>query len=284
MNTLHLLARFLTSLEARGRTPKTVQTYRQRLLRVLDYLPDNLEDITTHRVDLAVVELRHSGLAMASLSGYIQATKTFFKWAVEREYITSNPARWLEKPHRSTLAKYKAANKVDVKRMIYHCDINGLVMMKTIIMFMVDTGCRVGELINLDLDQLDLPGCQALTTGKTGIRELYFTDATATAMAEWLKIRPGTSPAVWNVHTGRITYHTIYNGLERIGKAVGAVRYNPHSIRHVVAQSWIDQGANLEVVRLKLGHRDITTTAQIYGNQDRERIKRATQRYTMITQ
>lgn len=282
MNTYQLLSKFLTSLEARGRAEKTRKTYQERILRVLDLLPGEGGQITTERLESAIVSLRRTGMAMASLAGYVQATKTFFKWAYEREYIPSNPAKALERPRFTRTAINKAIPQGDMIKMIDYCDINELPMEKAIIMLLADTGCRVGELISIELATLDLAMLETVVIGKAGPREVDFTDPTAEALRAWIAVRPNTCPGLFAVENGPITYTRIYNALERIGKAVGAERYNPHAFRHGLGQGWIDQGANLEIVRLKLGHRDITTTAQIYGNQDRGRIKRASKRYSMI--
>lgn len=279
MCTLEYLSRFLTSLEARGRAVKTVRCYQDRVLRVLGLVSG---DVTTEALESAVVQLRRSGLAPASLAGYIQAVKTFYHWAHKRGYIDHDPAAALERPKVQRRATDKAIPQGDMLRMLDYCQANELVMEYAIVMLFADTGCRIGELIGLDVSDVDLTRFEAVCVGKCGERDLYFTEPTAEALRAWLVIRPNTSPALFSVENGRATYTRIYNALERIGRAVHARRWNPHGFRHGVAQAWIDQEANLEVVRIKMGHQDITTTAQIYGNQDRKRIKRATQRYSLV--
>jgi site-specific recombinase XerD len=80
-----------------------------------------------------------------------------------------------------------------------------------------------------------------------------------------------------------MTVNQLYSRLKRLSEKIeGIVRFNPQSIRHRVGQAWIDKGANLELVRQKLGHADITTTAMFYANQDRERVKRATKKYSIL--
>lgn len=280
MNTYQQLSIFLTSLEARGRAAKTIKAYRDRIMRVTGLLPEG--EITTEGLETAIASLRRDGLAPASIAGHVQAVKTFYRWLHLRGHIDHDPAKLLERPRLDRTAHDKAIPQGDVLRMITYCQDNNLVMEQAVIMLLADTGCRVGELLSIQLISLNMAGLEAVVTGKSGTREVYFSPPTAEAVLAWIAVRPNTCPELFAIESGPLTYTRVYNALERIGKAVGAERYNPHAFRHGLGQGWIDQGANLEVVRIKLGHRDITTTAQIYGNQDRQRIKRASLRYSMV--
>jgi site-specific recombinase XerC len=135
----------------------------------------------------------------------------------------------------------------------------------------------------LDLADLDLTRMEARVNGKTGFRVLDFGEVTSEALKVWLDVRPKTDPvAVFTTREGRISHRCIYTHFEDLAADLGVKRFNPHSIRHRVGQSWVDSGANLELVRLKLGHKDVTTTARFYTHQDRERVKRASRKYSVI--
>lgn len=79
-----------------------------------------------------------------------------------------------------------------------------------------------------------------------------------------------TVSGVWQM----LRRHAIRAGIEG--------RYNPHAIRHLVGQAWLDDGANLELVKEKLGHKDIRTTSLFYSHQDRGRVKSATERFSLV--
>ena len=115
---------------------------------------------------------------------------------------------------------------------------------------------------------------------------LDYTPATAALLYRWLEEREARgirSRALFVNQDGRrITPDNIYRRLHLIGAGVGAKKWNPHSIRHRVGQGWVDAGANLELVRRKLRHRDISTTANFYANQDRSREKQATLKYSLV--
>jgi integrase len=155
------------------------------------------------------------------------------------------------------------------------------------LLFTVDTGCRAGEVAGLRIGDLNLKRCEARVDGKTGPRMVDFTQETAKALDNWLKQHP--APQQGFVFVGLrtpnngncISQGTIYQVFRRLARDGGVDgRFNPHSIRHLVGQVWADH-VNLELVRQKLGHRDISTTA-VYANQDRARVKRATQRIRVL--
>lgn len=56
---------------------------------------------------------------------------------------------------------------------------------------------------------------------------------------------------------------------------------NPHALRHLVGQTWADN-VNLELVGLKLGHQSVVTTAMYCANQDRARVKAATELHSLL--
>lgn len=155
------------------------------------------------------------------------------------------------------------------------------------LLFTVDTGARAGEVASLRRENLNLKRYEALVDGKTGPRVVDFTHRTAQALSDWLSQHP--TPQSDFVFVGLhapnqgepIGPGTLYQVFRRLAKSAGVTgRFNPHSIRHRVGQVWADN-TNLELVRQKLGHRDISTTA-VYANQDRERVKRFTEKVRIL--
>jgi integrase len=74
----------------------------------------------------------------------------------------------------------------------------------------------------------------------------------------------------------------IHRVFKRLGEAAGVKgRYNPHALRHLVGQRFTDEG-NLELARQKLNHSSIHVTAMFYAHQDRERVQKATVRFSPL--
>ncbi len=163
-----------------------------------------------------------------------------------------------------------------------------------LVLFAADTGCRRGEIKSLRISNLNLDNLEALVRGKNmgeeDEREVEFGEVSAQALRDWLTVRPkvdhdyvfvslSTTPKQYG---GPLGVNGIYAVFKRLAKASGVKGlYNPHSIRHLVGQHFTDN-TNLELARQKLGHSDISVTADFYAHQDRGRVKRATRRHSLL--
>lgn len=282
MKTEYLIETFCTSLFARGRSPRTVSAYRRRLRRLVG-VNEMIEQIQPEDVDRLIGELRQNGLAAATLASAVQSIKTFFSWCVKRGYLRASPASDLNRPKVELDGRSKAISQADLDRLFEEARREENALGLAALYMLADTGCRAGELLALNLEDLNLDCHEAQARGKTGARMLDFTDTTEVAVCAYLKQRPQTDPrAVFTTSRGRLTEWGLYKLLWRLARHVGVKRFNPQSIRHRVGQGWIDSGANLELVRLKLGHKDITTTSRYYAHQDRPRMRSATRRFSLV--
>ena len=270
---------FLLFLEAGGRSSRTLQSYEQRVGYLLAFLGERgiveVEVVQPGDLDAYVVGLRRRELSPSSIAGYIQAVKTFFAWCVRRDYLTRSPADHLRKPKLERGGRSPVMAREDLVRLIGAAERPRDL---AVLLFLADTGCRVGELVNLKLGDVDLVERAAQVNGKTGGRGLDFTERTAQAVEAWLTVRDGPEETLFG-----LTGNGVRLMLRRLGARAGVVgRCNPHSIRHLVGQAWLDDGANLEIVRQKLGHKDIQVTAMFYSHQDRTRVKAASERYSLV--
>ena len=275
-----VLDAFLLYLEAAGRAPCTLGIYRERVGYLLAFLKGRgigeLEDVRPGDLDAYVVSLRRRGLSLVTISGRIVVIKTFFAWCVKRGYLERSPADHLTKPKLERGGRSMAMARDDLARLVGAAD--GRPRDLAVLLFLADTGCRVGELVALCVCDVCLEKCEAHVNGKTGGRAVDFTERTARAVEAWLTSRDGPEDTLFGM-----TANGVRKMLERLAERAGVTgRCNPHSIRHLVGQNWLDQGANLEIVRQKLGHRDIAVTAMFYAHQDRVRVKAATEKFSLV--
>ena len=278
-------------LQAQGRAKRTLQTNRERLKYLQKFVSqkkvDRLEEITPELLDQYIASLYQRGLSKFTIAGRVQVIKTFFRWCVQRNYLSRSPASQLKKPRLNYAAKEKAIYQKDLETMILYAHSAQAILEEVMLMFFADTGCRAGELCSINISDVDFTNMEVFVDGKTGTRLLDFTDRTAKVLKRYLLTRKDEmfekSDAFFVYRDGeRITPAQVYICFRRIARKLSIKRFNPHAIRHRVAQGWLDQGANLELVRIKLGHADIRTTAAYYANQDRKRAKQATQKYCII--
>jgi site-specific recombinase XerD len=314
---LDAIQRFLLSLEANGRAERTIGSYRQRLAGFLDFVaeargPVRLNELGPEDLDAWVVSLRRAGcryqdhpvkpvedggLSEATIAGRIQAVKAFFSWCVERGYLDRSPARHLKRPRPARSARSKLMTLGDLLLIESEAEKraeSGQPRDLALVRFVADTGCRRGEVVSLRVSNLDLGLGEALVKGKTTHKDDYrpveFGPRTAEALRAWLTIRPdvehdrvfvslSNDPARYGRPLG---VNGVYQVFKRLAAAAGVMgKFNPHALRHLVGQHFTDE-TNLELARQKLGHKDISTTAEFYAHQDRERVKRATRVHSLL--
>lgn len=292
---------FCLSLEARGRAEATVKSYRQRLgLLAVDIGHVQVGWVTPGMIDGFFVDQRRQKgrwgehplrpkeegrLSKATLRGRVQAVKTFFRWCVARGYCQTSPAQQLVKPHYNQTADSRAMDPEDLRAMLaaaYRRAEKGKPRDLAMLLFLADTGSRAGELVTLRRQALRLELLEATVDGKTGPGVVDFTEATRDALLAWLGKRPEVDHDFVFCNVGGnygapLTSQGLYRIMKRTARRAGVEgRFNPHSVRHLVGQVFTEAG-NLELARQKLRHSDISVTAHHYANQDRARIKRATQ-------
>ena len=143
---------------------------------------------------------------------------------------------------------------------------------RAIILFLLDTGCRAGELCSLKADDLDLNAMQASVANiSTRARFVHFVEPTREALQSWLDVRPSDrGPWVFvglASHSKRaLTPSSLRRMLKRRGKAAGCKGpVNPRAFRHAFIRSFIVKGCNLETLSNLLGHSSTEVTASYYA-------------------
>ncbi len=301
--------KYLTHLAAADRSPRTLRAYRthwQSLLAYPEIQPDmSIADITPELLDRWAASLRAPGvyannhyrraeerpLSDSSRLAYIQSVKSLLAFCWRRGYLERDPAADLRRPRINHSARNKVMSVQDLYRMLdvaQAAAADGRPRDLALLMFMADTGCRRGEAANLRLRDLHLADLEAHVTGKTGERLVDYTHKTADALAIWQAMRGEHSHDY--VFTGQgirnsgkpLGGDAIDSIFKRLASRAGVRgRANPQALRHLVGQSWTD-AVNLELVRMKLGHASVTTTAMFYAHQDTSRVKAATQLHSLL--
>jgi integrase/recombinase XerC len=147
------------------------------------------------------------------------------------------------------------------------------------------TGIRVGELVGLDLDDIDRERNVVRVFGKgRKERSVPFGRPAARALDFWLKhgrpqlVVDGSGAAVFlGARGGRIDQRTVRTMVHRrMADVPGAPDIGPHGLRHTAATHLLEGGADLRSVQELLGHASLATT-QLYTHVTTDRLRRAYQ-------
>ena len=145
------------------------------------------------------------------------------------------------------------------------------------------TGVRVGELVALDLDDLDRSRHVARVLGKgRKERTVPYGHPAAQALDAWLAhgrpqlVAPGAGAALFlGARGGRIDQRAVRTLVHRrIAEVPGAPDIGPHGLRHTAATHLLEGGADLRSVQELLGHASLATT-QLYTHVSTDRLRQA---------
>lgn len=275
---------YLVACQADGLRPATVQWYRSTLGAFAVAIGDDiLAAITTRRIRAYIVELRsrsqryidapqkpvqRGGLSSASIAAHVRALHAFWNWCA-REYEIENPMTNIRR-QRSPDPEPKAITAGDFVKLFDATESsrNGE-RDRAILSFLADTGCRLGGLISLTTDRLDINGQHAVVMEKGQKRRaVVFTSYTARLLYQWLALRDVESEFVFTSERGAqpLTESGINQLLARLKSRAGVTgRVNPHSFRHGFAREYLRNGGDLVTLARLLGHTDISTTAAYYA-------------------
>lgn len=223
----------------------------------------------------------------ATIAGYVTVIKAFFAWCARAGYVETSPAANIQrKPPSRDPTRSRAVPPDELARMVEYARVTSP-RNYAMLLFLADTGCRVGGLVSLTLDNLDLVTGRATLLEKGGAwHRVYFTDETADALRAWLKLRPNVSHKyVW---TGPGPDHAPLGRLgaaemvKRIAERTGASRpWGPHSIRHAVGHAYAQAGVPVTITQLKLGHKHPNITMSNYYPDDEKLVEAASHQHPL---
>jgi len=271
---------------ADGRSPRTVASYREKLGHLVAYLEDApVETVTVADLRRYVASLMDQGMLYAdhpcheakagslspfTIAGRVRAFKRLFNWLESENLIEHNPARRIKTPQPKR-KEPKAISMADLLALLGTTDGGAVADLRdrAVILFLADTGARVGGLCGLKVGDLDLARGMAMVTEKGDKdRFVMFNQPTAEALAAWLEVRPDVGPWLFVSLRGRdrMTPNSVYQMLAQRATVAGVSGpVNPHSFRHAFAREYLLSDGDLASLADLLGHSDVSVTKAFYS-------------------
>jgi site-specific recombinase XerD len=278
----------LLATKANGRSPATVAAYDEKLNYLVDTLGDvDIETITVHDLrryvaaQLARTENYDADnpepgtLSPFTVAGRVRALKRLFNFLVEEGELEKNPAQRIHTPDPPRKAPKGISHK-NQERLLKSTSENSVhdVRDRAIMLFLADTGCRLGGLCGLRLDDVEIEAQRATLTEKgEETRVVHFVDLTAAALRDWLAVRPDAntnalflSMSRWGKPKGPITGTAVERMLTRRAERLGIEgKVNPHSFRHAFARDFLMSGGDLGTLSDIMGHSSVLVTKEFYA-------------------
>ena len=198
----------------------------------------------------------------------------FFEWLVEEEYIPRNPVRRIS-PIKYSQEIRKPLTEMELEQMRTSCE---TIRQKALIDFLFSTGCRLAELVDLEINDIDFANGEVyIKHGKGDKPRTTFLNARSiVSLKAYLSSREDDCPSLFI--TERKPYRKL--GRRAVEVEVNTItalaglgrKVTPHIFRHTAATTALKHGMSIEEVQQFLGHSKIDTTL-IYAKVDNSSVK-----------
>ena len=262
LENINIVERFISAKEIEGCSKKTLKYYKDTIDKMVNDIDKPIKEIKTEDLRKYLSNYKEdSNCNLISIDNMRRIFSSFFSWLEEEDYILKSPARRIHKIKTALIIKNTYTDE-NIEEMRDTCknNIRNLAMIE----LLISTGMRVGELVKLNISDINFEDRSCIVFGKgSKQREVYFDAKTKLHLKEYLKIRKDDEEALF-VSRKKPYQRLSISGIEliirKIGKECEIDKAYPHKFRRTLATKAIDKGMPVEQVQKLLGHVKIETT------------------------
>lgn len=270
---------FLTAKQLEGCSERTIGCYRFTLSKVLKEINLPVIKTKTERLREYLVEYQQrNNCSKTTVDNVRRYISSLFTWPEEEDYILKSPMKRIHKVKNAKRIK-EAIPDGTIEILRDGCE---ELRDRAMIDFLLSTGIRVGELVGLDIDDINLSNRECIVYGKRGKeRKAYFDVKAKLHLEEYLASRTDDNPALFvalKVPHNRINISGVETRIKTLSRKLEIEGLHQHKYRRTMATKAIDKGMHIEQVQKLLGHNQIETTLQC-ALVNQENVKLAHRRY-----
>lgn len=270
---------FLDAKKVEGCSKRTLDYYKSTVNHLIHHFDKPIRRITTEdlREYLAAYQ-QINNCGKVTVDNIRRNISSFFSWLEEENYILKSPMRRIHKIKTKTVMKATISDE-SIEMLRDNCkEKRDLAMID----LLYSTGIRVGELVNLNIADIDFEERECVVIGKGDKeRRVYFDAKTKIHLQNYLQTRSDDNPALFvtlDAPHNRIKISGVEIRLRQLGRRLNLDRIHPHKFRRTMATRAIDKGMPIEQVQKILGHSQIDTTMQ-YAMVNQGNVKNAHRKF-----
>ena len=273
------LKMFIEAKQIEGCSARTLQYYQVTIEHLLKNIDTVIRKITTDEIRTYLAEYQQrNNCSKVTVDNVRRNISSFFSWLEEEDYILKSPMRRIHKIKTKQPVKEIISDEM-IERLRDNCRCSRDLAM---IDLLYSTGIRVGELVGLNISDIDFEERECVVYGKGDKeRRVYFDAKAKLHLQNYINSRTDTNPALFVTLDSpyeRLKISGVEIRVRELGRKLNIEKIHPHKFRRTMATLAIDKGMPIEQVQKILGHSQIGTTMQ-YAIVNQNNVKTSHRRY-----
>ena len=273
------LEMFINAKRIEGCSERTLKYYHTSVQHMFTKIVTPVRRITTEQLREYLSNYQKiNNCSKSTVDNIRRNISSFFSWLEEEDHILKSPMRRIHKIKTKKVVKETISDE-DIERLRDHCEVSRDIAM---IDLLYSTGIRVGELVNLNISDINFEERECIVYGKgEKERRVYFDARAKLHLQNYIAARKDSNPALFvalDAPYERLRISGVEIRLRELGRKLNMKRIHPHKFRRTMATRAIDKGMPIEQVQKLLGHSQIDTTMQ-YAIVNQNNVKSSHRRY-----
>ena len=259
----NLLPKFIESLKTKGRSPATILAYRSDLSQLVDFLvakskvlPDQVrpDDLDSFRDTLLAEKYTPK-----SVSRKLNAVKTFFRWLISENVVTTDPSSSVAHPKiENSLPKFLTQMEYRALRDVARADVR----IAAIVELILQTGLRISEVASVKTADIKGGTMKIDAFATQPERTIPLNKPGQDALNSYMTIRPKSdSPYVFISKNGKpLAVRNIRASIARYVQKAELPNYSVNDLRTTFIVENLKAGVDLILLSQVTGHKRLSTT------------------------
>lgn len=273
------LEMFLDAKTIEGCSERTIQYYRVTIKKMFESVTEIVRKITTEDMRTYLSEYQKlNNCSKVTVDNVRRNISSFFSWLEEENHILKSPMKRIHKIKTNQQVK-EIINDEDIEKLRDKCLCKRDL---AIVDLLYSTGIRVGELVNLNIQDINFEDRECVVFGKGGKeRKVYFDAKAKLHLQAYINSRTDDNSALFvtlDAPYDRLKISGVEIRMRQLGRSINLTKIHPHKFRRTMATRAIDKGMPIEQVQKILGHSQIDTTMQ-YAMVNQSNVKSSHKKY-----